>query len=121
MINMLSTASSLDLKGWMLGSVGALISGGAGAIGGGFGAMVEDPEHFNVGGGGLHHLLVMMGITFLISGIISLAKFLQVHPVPDQLQQAVDKAAEEADKAKVQSAKAADAVAKVQDAVPPKL
>ena len=84
-ITMVATAQKLDWRGWILGVWGALVSGGAGAIGGGFGAMVADPSHdFTVGApGGIHHLLLVMGVAFLFSGIVSLAKFLQIHPVPD--------------------------------------
>lgn len=68
----------------MLGIVGALISGGAGAVATGFGAIIIDPSHdFTPSMGGTTHLLELMGITALVSGIISLAKFLQTHPVPD--------------------------------------
>lgn len=85
MITAMDTASKLDWSGWLKGIFGALISGGAGAVGGGFGAMVADPsQDFNIGkDGGVHHLLILMGVAFSISGIISLAKYLQIHPVPD--------------------------------------
>lgn len=81
-MQMLVTATRLDWAGWVRGAVGALISGGAGAIGGGFGSMIADPTHFNIESGGIHHLLMVMGVAFLFSGIISLAKFLQTNPVP---------------------------------------
>src|ERR1039457_2324125 len=83
-MQMLTTASKLDWAGWLLGIFGACISGGAGAIGGGFGAVIVDPSHdFTPGQGGTYHLLMLMGVAFLFSGIISLAKYLQTHPVPD--------------------------------------
>lgn len=85
MVAMLVTAHRLDWRGWILGVCSALVSGGAGAVGGGFGAMVADPSHdFTVGTpGGVRHLLTLMLIAFIFSGIISLAKFLQIHPVPE--------------------------------------
>ncbi len=82
MVTMIATAQKLDWRAWTLGWIGALISGGAGAIGVGFGAAVVDPEHFNVTNGGLHHLGEVMAISFVISGIVSMAKYLQIHPVP---------------------------------------
>ncbi|MGH9727502.1 MAG: hypothetical protein ACRD4V_02785 [Candidatus Acidiferrales bacterium] len=85
MKTMIATAQRLDWRDWILGIWGALVSGGAGAIGGGFGAMVADPSHdFTVGTpGGVRHLILVMAITFLFSGITSLAKFLQIHPTPE--------------------------------------
>lgn len=84
MVVALVTAKKLDWSGWVRGVLGALISGGAGAIGGGFGAVVADPSHdFTPGQGGTMHLLTLMGVAFLFSGIFSLAKYLQLHPVPD--------------------------------------
>jgi len=83
-MQILTTASRLDWAGWVRGIIGAFVSGGAGAIGAGTGTIVVDPEKFNVSTPqGLHSLLTAMGIAFLVSGIISLAKFLQTHPVPD--------------------------------------
>src|SRR6185437_15035580 len=84
MVTMISTAQKLDVRGWILGGIGALISGGAGAIGVGFGTVVVDPEHFNLNTG-LIHLMEVMGVTFLISGIVSMAKYLQIHPVPQPI------------------------------------
>lgn len=82
MIAAVSTAKTLDWGGWLLGAWGALISGGAGAISSGFGVGLVDPDHFNLTGGGFHRMLAVMAVTFLFSAIVSLAKFLQTHPVP---------------------------------------
>lgn len=84
MITAIRCAQRLDWGGWVRGAVGALVSGGAGAVGGGFGAMFADPSHdFSIGvPGGSKHLLMLMVVAFLFSGGISLAKFLQIHPVP---------------------------------------
>jgi hypothetical protein len=89
-MQMIITAGSLDWSGWVRGVLGAAISGGAGAVSVGFGTMIVDPEHFNVLNGGIYHLLAVIGICFTVSSIVSLAKFLQTHPVPDyqQLKQA---------------------------------
>lgn len=77
----LSTAVKLDWSGWVRGVVGAFVSGGAGAIGGATGATMLDPMTFNLNTG-LGVTMKLMGVAFLISGIVSLAKFLQTSPVP---------------------------------------
>lgn len=83
MITMVSTAKKLNWSGWLLGIVGAIISGGAGAVASGVGVGYVDPEHFNaITSSGLRHLLSVMGICFVVSALVSLAKFLQSHPVP---------------------------------------
>lgn len=76
-MQMLITASKLDWGGWIRGAVGALISGGAGAVSAGFATVMTDPMHDA-------SLIKIMALTFAISGIVSLAKFLQITPVPDQ-------------------------------------
>ena len=85
-MTLFAVATKLDWADWIRGILGAFISGGAAAIGGGFGSIIADPEHFNVVNGGLAHVLTVMGVAFLFSAIISLAKFLQAHPVPDPVQ-----------------------------------
>jgi hypothetical protein len=82
MLTMIATGKKLDWDGWFLGIMGAIISGGAGAVGSGFGSMLVDPEHFNVMQGGFKHMAVLMGATFVFSAVVSLAKFLQASPVP---------------------------------------
>ena len=84
---MFLTANNLAWGDWVRGVLGAIISGGAATVGGGFAAVVTSPSgDFTPGQGGTVHLLTLMGLAFLFSGIISLAKFLQLHPVPDVLQ-----------------------------------
>lgn len=83
MITAVKTAQSLDWKGWILGFVGAFVSGGAGAVGALIGVSYvdgQDPDHFIMQG---HRMIELVGIVFLFSGIVSLAKFLQTHPVPE--------------------------------------
>jgi hypothetical protein len=82
MLTMVATGKRLDWDSWLLGIWGAVISGGAGAVASGFGTMVVDPDHFNVLQGGFKHMLVVMGVVFAFSALISLAKFLQLTPVP---------------------------------------
>jgi hypothetical protein len=74
-MQMMTTASRLDWQGWVRGVVGAFISGGAAAISSGFAASLLDKGHDL-------NILELMGTTFLISGIVSLTKFLQTEPVP---------------------------------------
>jgi hypothetical protein len=83
MLTMIATGKKLDWGGWGLGIMGALISGGASALGSGVGSNVVDPEHFNVLQGGFHHMLALMGVSFIVSAIFSLGKYLQTHPVPE--------------------------------------
>lgn len=80
-MQLLTVASRLDWAGWLRGLVGAFVSGGAAAIGGGTGVSLVDPDHFNVSHPG--HLIEVMGIAFLTSAVISLGKYLQTHPIPD--------------------------------------
>jgi hypothetical protein len=82
MMTMMATGKRLDWDGWLLGIMGAVISGGSAAVGSGFGTMIVDPDHFNILQGGLRHMLTVMGVVFAFSAIVSLAKFLQTNPVP---------------------------------------
>ena len=43
-MQMFLVASKLDWAGWLRGFFGALISGGAGAVGSGFGSIIVDPK-----------------------------------------------------------------------------
>ena len=74
-------AGSLDVNGWLLGIWSAAISGGAGAISSGFGTILVDPSDFNLQTPA--KLLKVMMATFGFSALVSLMKFLQMHPAPD--------------------------------------
>lgn len=78
----ITVAGKLKWADWFRGLIGAFVSGGAGAIGGATGATMLDPTKFNLNDG-LGVTMKLMGIAFVISAVISLAKFLQTHPVPD--------------------------------------
>ncbi len=67
---------------WFRGLVAAFIGGGAGAVASGFIAISQTPSEYNLRDG-LHNLLVMILGTFLVSGIISTAAYLQRSPVPE--------------------------------------
>ncbi len=73
-MNALAVASKLDWSGWVRGVVGAAALG-AGAVAAGFGAQMADPAHDI-------SIFKVMGFTFIISGVVSLAKYLQTTPVP---------------------------------------
>lgn len=81
-MQLLNTATKLDWASWLRGLIGAFVSGGAGAIGGATGATMLDPMTFNLNAG-FGVTMKLMGVAFLVSGIVSLAKFLQTSPVPD--------------------------------------
>jgi hypothetical protein len=83
-MQVLTAASKLDWRTWARGIIGAIISGGAGGVGGSLGAMATDPEHFNPAMGGYEHLIVLAKWAFAISALISLAKFLQTQPIPKE-------------------------------------
>jgi len=66
---------------WFYGLVSGFIGGGAGSIAAGFGGLITDPEHFSPAHG-VRHLFTLMGITFLISGIMTAMAFLKQSPLP---------------------------------------
>ena len=68
-------------KKWLYGLVAAIIGGGAGSITAAFSATVIDPGSFNVHGG-LHHILELMGVTFVMSGLLHAAGYLAQSPLP---------------------------------------
>lgn len=78
-MKILSTMSTLAWGEWIRGILGAFISGGAAGIGAATAVTAFDPSHDIVG----IALLKVTGLTFVISGVVSLAKYLQNHPVPD--------------------------------------
>ena len=83
MVQALAVAGNLDWKGWGLGIMGAFVSGAAGAISSMSAVSLiggSDPDHKFAS---LPHVLEIGAATFLISGVISLAKYLQMHPVPE--------------------------------------
>lgn len=65
---------------WIYGLGSGFIGGGAGSIGAGFGGMVTDPADFTPAHP--HHLLVLMGYTFLFSGAITAMAYLAKSPLP---------------------------------------
>ena len=92
MINAVATAQRLDWSGWFEGLWGAFITSAAGAASAAIGTMVVDPGDFNLHGG-IRKLFEVMAVSALIPGMVSLLKFLQMHPLPDKLQEALKAAA----------------------------
>jgi hypothetical protein len=99
MIKAFLNVQNLDWSGWILGVVGAAISGGAGAVASGFGTMIVDPQHFNLQNP--TELFKVMAVVFGFSAIISLAKYLQTTPVPTALAQKVQTAQQLASATKI--------------------
>lgn len=67
---------------WMRGLLAAFIGGGASAVASGFIAVAQTPKEYNLNDG-LTNLLVMIGGTFLVSGIIASSAYLQRSPLPE--------------------------------------
>lgn len=66
---------------WLRGLVAAFIGGGSGGATAGFTAMGIDPDHFNLSGG-LRKMLLIVGATFLVNGVISMLAYLKQSPLP---------------------------------------
>lgn len=67
---------------WLRGLLAAFIGGGAGAVASGFIAVAQTPEQYNLNAG-MDNLLRMMGGTFIVSGILMAAAYLQKSPLPE--------------------------------------
>lgn len=68
---------------WIRGLLAAFISGGASAVSAGFSATMVAPETFNLQKG-LAGTCEMMGICFLISGVLRATQFLKDQPLPPE-------------------------------------
>lgn len=67
---------------WFRGLAAAFIGGGAASVASGVISIAQTPEQYNLKGG-LHNLLVMVGGTFLVSGIITAMGYLKQSPLPE--------------------------------------
>ncbi len=67
----------LNWATWLYGLGSGFIGGGAGAVGTAVTQAITDPGHAD-----LHHLLVMMGTSFLITGLICSFAYLKQSPLP---------------------------------------
>lgn len=70
---------TIDWTNWVRGLAAAFIGGGAGAVQVGFSTVVVDPQDFNVHAGKLY---VVMLVSFLFSGTMSMMAFLHQQPIP---------------------------------------
>lgn len=71
----------LNWGAWLYGLVSGFVGGGAAAIGSGFAGIYTDPDHFNPANG-VSHLFTLMGVTFLVAGILTAAAYLKQSPLP---------------------------------------
>jgi hypothetical protein len=67
---------------WFRGLLAGFIGGGAGAVTSGFISIAQTPEQYNLKGG-LVNLLVMIGGSFLVVGILNAFAYLQKSPLPE--------------------------------------
>jgi|ERR1019366_4491371 hypothetical protein len=80
-MRLLDVAGNLDIGGWLRGLIGAGVSGGASAITGGIVVSGMDPSQYNFQAG---KFWILTGTLFAVNAIVSIAKFLQTHPLPDE-------------------------------------
>jgi hypothetical protein len=78
-MNLFAGMQNLDVEGWARGLIGAGISGGSAAITSSIGVTILDPQHWTFQNGKLWGLI---GITFTMNAVVSMAKFLQSQPLP---------------------------------------
>ena len=78
---------TINGKRWIAGLVGAAISGGAAAVTASATVIAMDPKDW----GTFHSALRLFAFTFAIPALISLMKYLQMHPVPDDWADMPDK------------------------------
>jgi hypothetical protein len=78
---MLAEIQQLDLDGWLRGAVGGFISGGSAAIVGGITVTGLDPEHYSFV---TRKFWILVGALFLVNGLVSMAKFLSITPLPNK-------------------------------------
>jgi len=72
-----------NTKKWLYGLGSAAIGGGSAAVISGLTSMGIDPEKFNLqNASGFGHLLEMVAINFIFSGILSAVFYLRQSPLP---------------------------------------
>lgn len=67
---------------WLRGLVAAFVGGGAGAIASGFISVAQTPQQYNFNDG-WKNLVVMIVGTFVLSGTVTAAAYLQKSPLPE--------------------------------------
>jgi len=74
----------LDWGNWLYGLISAIIGGGMTSLGTGLANIVVDPVDFNIYQG-LHKLLTVMLVSFLLGAIATGTAFLKTQPLPPVL------------------------------------
>lgn len=77
----MSLFSKVSLEAWLRGLLAAVIGGGASGVTASIGASVIAPAQFNLTGG-LHATLQLMGLCFVLNGLLSMCFFLKQSPIP---------------------------------------
>jgi hypothetical protein len=72
-----TSAFKLAWAPWVYGLAASGVGGGAAAISTGFTQAITDPQHSN-----LKHLLYMMGVSYIVGGILAAAFYLKQSPLP---------------------------------------
>ena len=72
----------LDFAEWIRGLLAAFIGGGASAVTSGVTVSAMDPKDYNLAEGA-HKLYALMGVLFMVNGLVSAAMFLRNKPVPE--------------------------------------
>jgi hypothetical protein len=68
---------TLNWGPWIYGLLGGFIGGGAAAASTGIAQVVTDPQHSDI-----HHLLILMGVSYFVGGVITSLAFLKQSPLP---------------------------------------
>lgn len=94
-MQVIENAKSYDVATWLLGIMRSFISGGSSAIVSGFAVIATAPEKFNFSHG-IGKTLKVMTVMFLFTGLYRMFEFLQLHSIPDKIDQSLAHAAESA-------------------------
>jgi len=84
MITAVSNMKSYDWATWLVGIIRSVVSGGATSILNAGGTALVIPESVNTGAG-LHKLLALLAVYFVLGAITHMAIFLSTHGAPDQV------------------------------------
>jgi hypothetical protein len=72
----------MNWKLWLHGLAAAFIAGGSTAVTSGISVSVVAPQVFNTGAG-LVPLLKVVGVTFVVSGLLAAFAYLKQSPIPN--------------------------------------
>jgi hypothetical protein len=91
-MNLMANMKGYDWATWFMGIMRSIIAGGATSILNTGGTALIVPSAVNTGTG-LHTLLSLVAVYFIIGAITHMAIYLSTHGAPDQLQQNLTTAA----------------------------